>query len=247
MQFVQQDTIGGNDANTRLLLHMDGANGSTSFLDSSVAARSVTANGSAQVSTAQGKFSGCSGAFLNGGNCLTIADNTDWPKGTSDWSIDFWSYHTSVPVGGNIDSIFVVFFFQDSPVAPEGGVDQTIGYLNAAGGVSFRSQAANPVFPFGSTQLAYYKSNNLSLAINTWHHWEFTRSGTNFFIFLNGVSVAPTVVTAIGSNSLPDCSNVFRIGAENPVFVGPAYMDEFRLSNIARHVATFLPPNQPYG
>ena len=51
-----------------LYLKMNGANGSTSFLDSSRFGHTVTANGNAQVSTAQSKFGGASAAFDGNGD-----------------------------------------------------------------------------------------------------------------------------------------------------------------------------------
>ena len=45
-------------ANVSLLLHMNGSNGSTSFVDSGPLQKTVTAHGGAQVSTSQSKFGG---------------------------------------------------------------------------------------------------------------------------------------------------------------------------------------------
>ena len=45
-------------ANTKLLLHMDGADTSTDFEDKSPSGHTITAQGDAQVDTAQSKFGG---------------------------------------------------------------------------------------------------------------------------------------------------------------------------------------------
>ena len=71
-----------------ILLHMDGADTSTSFTDSSSRGLAVTANGSSQISTAQSVFGGSSG-FFNGGSNLSIADDWTWWS-TSDYTIEFW-------------------------------------------------------------------------------------------------------------------------------------------------------------
>jgi hypothetical protein len=59
-------------ASVSLLLHMDGSNGSTTFTDSSSNALTVTANGNAQISTAQSKFGGASGLFDGSGDFLSF-------------------------------------------------------------------------------------------------------------------------------------------------------------------------------
>ena len=63
-------------ANVQLLLHMDGSNGSTTFTDSSSAARTVTVSGNTQISTAQSKFGGASGYFDGTGDFLDVAGSS---------------------------------------------------------------------------------------------------------------------------------------------------------------------------
>lgn len=58
-------------SSVKLLLHFSGANNSTSFLDSSSLNQSVTAGGSAVISTAQGKFNSSS-LYLNGSSILSF-------------------------------------------------------------------------------------------------------------------------------------------------------------------------------
>lgn len=81
-------------ANVSLLLHMDGSNGSTTFTDSSSNAVSVTANGNAQISTAQSKFGGASGLFDGNGDYLTATVNT-FNTRTDKFTIESWVYLTS--------------------------------------------------------------------------------------------------------------------------------------------------------
>src|SRR3972149_9214360 len=64
------------DSYTKLLLHMDGANGSTTFTDEM--GQAVTANGNAQISTAQSKFGGASGLFDGTGDYLSVPASADW-------------------------------------------------------------------------------------------------------------------------------------------------------------------------
>jgi hypothetical protein len=66
--------IGGDPswANVPLLLSMNGTNGSTTFTDSSTSARTVTAVGNAQISTAQSQWGGASALFDGNGDRLSV-------------------------------------------------------------------------------------------------------------------------------------------------------------------------------
>ena len=87
---VQIDNpIGGNDGTTHLLIHADGTNGSTTFTDASLRMNPITANGDAQISTAQSKFGDSSAYFDGTGDYLSVADREDFDFGTSNFTIDF--------------------------------------------------------------------------------------------------------------------------------------------------------------
>jgi hypothetical protein len=77
------------DSYTKLLLHFDGVNGATVFVDSA-ASRPVNAFGNIQINTAQYKFGGASGIFDGSGDYLTLVDSDDWYFGAGDFTIDFW-------------------------------------------------------------------------------------------------------------------------------------------------------------
>ncbi|MDP2941048.1 MAG: hypothetical protein Q8N85_02175, partial [Candidatus Omnitrophota bacterium] len=73
---------------TKLLLHADGADGSTGFSDDT--GHTVLSYGNARIDTNQSKF-GLSSAFFDGQNSyLSLADNPDWSFGSSDFTIDLW-------------------------------------------------------------------------------------------------------------------------------------------------------------
>lgn len=77
-------------SSVQLLLHMNGSNGSTTFTDSSSAARTVTPSGNAQISTAQSKFGGASGYFDGSGDYLTATVTGGF--GSGDFTLEFWYY-----------------------------------------------------------------------------------------------------------------------------------------------------------
>ena len=77
-------------ANVSLLLHMDGANGSTTFTDSSSNNLTVTASGNAQISTAQSQFGGASGLFDGTGDYLTISGSSLFNFGTGALTLEMF-------------------------------------------------------------------------------------------------------------------------------------------------------------
>lgn len=181
--------FGGNDSFTKLLLHMDGADASTTFTDSSASARSMTAVGNAQIDTAQSVFGGASGLFDGTGDRVTAADSADWDLGSGDWAVDFRVRYPSAP----------------------SGVDTIIAQYN--GGTNQRSW----LFYHDGTNLQFLGSTNGTSAGVT-HSWAWTpstntqyyvsivRSGTSMRAFVDGKEIGTaddlTGVTFFNSSSV---------------------------------------------
>jgi len=96
----------GIDADTVLMLKMNGADASTTFTDSSDSAHTMTAVGSAQIDTAQSKFDGASGLFGGSGDYLSTAISADFAFASGDFCIDaqvrlstFGAYHIIIGCG----------------------------------------------------------------------------------------------------------------------------------------------------
>jgi|GEM_PF-2415549 len=99
VQLNRSGTAGaGNDANTKLLLHCEGTDGSTVFTDDAVGGgHTVTANGDAQIDTAAYKWGSSSGFIDGDGDYLTIPDSANWDifaSNSDSWTIDLWVKHT---------------------------------------------------------------------------------------------------------------------------------------------------------
>jgi hypothetical protein len=216
----------GIDAFTVLCLHCDGPNASTTFIDSSRYAHTVSANGDAQVDTSQPRFGSASALFDGAGDRLTTPDHTDFEFGSGDFTIDFWMQPAAggpaVVVGkrGGTAS-FGPYVFYLSGLG--------LGMYMSSTGTGWDVMAANP---FGT------------LAINTWYHVAVSRSGNTFRGFLNG-GLAWTLNSSV---SLFDNSDALAIGANGDgteSFNG--WLDEVRVSKgIARWTASFTPPSGPY-
>lgn len=209
-------------SDTVLLLHMDGADGSTTFTDSSISAKTVTANGDAQIDTAQFKFGGASGLFDGTGDYISIPDNADWDFGTGDWTIDFWFRLPSV--GG-------IYRFMGSQAAE---TDWMWGDLqtNADNRVSLTIMGT--LFNF----------SGLNASSDTWTHLAFTRSGSSLRCFVNGSQIGSTQTDSSNISSA-GAINIGRRNDASSEFNG--WLDEFRIiKGRAAWTASFSAPTSPY-
>lgn len=143
------------DAATVLLLHCDGVDASTSFPDSSPSSKTVTANGNAQVDTAQFKFGTGSALFDGSGDYLSSVDSPDWDFGTGDFTIEFSLRFNTVATcvfvdrdrgiagysfdfaSGNLRAVFNNSLVKTEGWAPTTGVWYNICYQRKAGSLSF--------------------------------------------------------------------------------------------------------------
>lgn len=215
----------GNDAYTKLLLHCDGADASTTFTDSSSSARSATVGGSAQIDTAQSKFGGASGLFDGSGDYLEYADSADWDFGADPFTIDMWVRTTTVS-GRQTLAI-------KSTLAEV--TSWALYILNA----NFEFNASANDSSWGIVNAQTFGT----ISTNTWTHVAVVRDGNDFKLFQDG----DLKTTVTNSGALTANSKVVRIGAQGThSFSG--HLDEVRISKgIARWTANFTPPSAAYG
>jgi hypothetical protein len=218
---------------TVLLLHMNGADGSTTFTDSSMYYRkTVTAYGNAQIDTAQSKFGGASGLFDGTGDYLSIPDSNDWYFGTGDFTIDSWGKFNVLPADWQVANFYTQRIDAGNEIRFGLKNDAGIYYwvLAVASGGSFIIQTSQPA----------------TVTTGVWYHVAIVRSGNNFMIFQDGVRVGSTVEDA---DAIPDFNSSITIGAGEGgtgQFLN-GWLDEFRVSKgIARWTSNFTPPTQEY-
>lgn len=220
--------------NVSLLLHMDGSNGSTTFTDSSLNALTVTANGNAQISTAQSKFGGASAYFDGAGDSLSIASNIAFALGTGAFSVEMHIYPT---VNGASGGTTLLDFRATTDANPwtlyikNTGAGNFIGMYYATG-----------------TTFAEWGGTGQYLAINQWHHVALISDGTTFKLFVNGtaftVSSGNASVVNLGTASKPCRIGIAADGSTAP-YTG--YIDDFRITKgVARYSANFTTPTAPF-
>jgi hypothetical protein len=216
-----------------LLLHGDGANGSTTIVDSSSNANSVIAKNGAQISTAiADPFGGSSGSIEFLSSAITglsvNSPGTIFQFGTGDWTVEAWIYQRSqstysclFEIGNHLNSNSFIF-------------------ITGIGG-------------FGIYSGGFYGPNTNVFTLNTWQHVAVTRAGNLLYFFLDG-----TIVGSSGgysfTNNLSSFSTVsvgypygFDGTGTRSDYASNAYVDDLRITKgVARYTSNFTPPTAPF-
>lgn len=148
---------------TLLLLHCEGADGSTSLVDSSGWGRSPIVGGNAQLSTTKAKFGGSSIYFDGTGDYVKYPSNADFGFGTGDFTIEFWVY----PLRNSGNECFLDMRTADAQ-GPYIGKDGT-GKIRAYDGTTVRTGG--------------------QIDLNVWSHIAWTRGAGMNTVYLNGVEI----------------------------------------------------------
>lgn len=222
-----------NYSSVRLLLNGDGPNATTSFIDLSSAPRTVTANGNAQVSTAQSKF-GVGSIRLDGaGDFLSVANSPDTqPDAVGDFTAELWMYivgFTSGVTGTQGTSESTLLWNRNA------GRTQGWGLMVAADGTGINTEIQH-----ATASGPYADLSGSPLALNTWYHVALTRQGTVYRVFVDGVMGVNSTKTG---NFVVNTTDVMKIGQSGRYEDFNGYIDDVRITKgIARYTANFTPP-----
>lgn len=167
---------GGGDpdfASVVLLMHCNGTDGSTTFTDNSGSAKTLTANGNAQIDTAQSQFGGASAMFDGTGDYVSAASSTDFEFGSGDFTIECF---LRLADQDNLS----IFYTED-------------------GNTSFHVDAGRWVWRANNTNVFVTAD---TIGLNTWVHVACVRNGSTTRVYRDAVMVATgTSVNCANSNS----------------------------------------------
>ncbi len=216
---------------TSLLLHMDGADGVTDFIDESPAAHPVTAHGNVHLSTAEPKLGAAAAYFDGSSGYLSIPDSDDWAFGSGDFTIDF---RIKTP-GSMID--LVVNQYNYSPAVDEHSLQ------------IYTYQGVVVVFIEGNTVSPVWLTGTIEMEDDQWHHVAVVRYANTLTLYVDGIPDVSTII----SGSLDNLNGPLYIGDAGPEYQGAGnnwfggYLDEFRITKgAALWTGAFTPPSTPY-
>ncbi|MDE3021612.1 MAG: hypothetical protein KGI54_07100 [Pseudomonadota bacterium] len=202
------------------LIHGIGTNGSTTITDSK-GITAWTTSGSAAISTSQSKFS-TSSLYLPGSSYLSANTPASIDLGNSDFTIEGFYYFTTV-------SSYQVLYLSH--------------FSN--GNMSLRLQLNS-----GQLQLQYNQSStaattSTTVTANTWHFLAATRSGSNIYLFIDGVLSATGTLASITAGTV----DAIELGQniQNTSWFLYGYVNEYRVTKgVARYTSSFTPPTAPF-
>ena len=174
-------------------------------------------NQNVSLSSTHTKFGGKS-LYFNGNAKFSLPSSFKFNFYSGDFTIDWWGYQTTRVNEGD------PFFF-----APVG-----VGHF----GVHILSQNYSLWYTnaYGGTVLCSEK-------LNQWSHYAFVKNGSQLLFFENGIKTFTGSSTVIPTQD----GYVMCVGGRSDIaqyYTG--YMDEFRVSNVARWTQNFTPPKERY-
>jgi len=162
-------------ASTKLLMHFDGADGGTTFTDSSLSAHSITRTGTVTTSNVQSKFGGTSLKNLNEG-ALIIPNSSDFNLGLNDFTIECWVYLLSYNTFNTV---------LDATNSPSGAIWRFwASYSGSSNKVNF-----------------YGVTSSVAVSLNTWTHIAVSRVSGSTKVYVNGVGGTAVTLGNIASNN----------------------------------------------
>lgn len=200
-----------------LLLHGNGANGSTTILDSSPIPKTVTVAGNTQISTViADPFGNTTGVISFDGTpgSLSIASSPDLVPGAGAFTIEFWARHIS-------------------------GAAQFM-YSNPDFGIGLWAPNILRVVNSSGVNLV---SDVTSFVSGSWTHIAVTRTEGVMRLFKNGNLVASASNSV--NYSTPGLTRLGAwLDGDNFRYNG--YIDECRSQRAAIYTANFVPPTAPF-
>lgn len=221
--------LGPGDPTVVLLMAGSGTAGSTSFPDTSFITATLTANGNTQVVASPSEYGAGSASFDGNGDYITAPVNAAYAFGTGDFTIEGWINLNTYGGGGVLNL---------------GG---TIVDTQLAGGDPF----AIIVLTTTTGELIVWRGGNVLtstgvIPLNTWTFFAVVRSAGVLSIYLDGAFDSSTPFTFNLTSNAMTIGTTIDGRAANTYLKFNGYMNDLRLSNVARYTTSFTVPSSPF-
>ena len=215
-----------------LLLYGNGANGGTSFTDSSGSHKTVTGFGNAQTSTGQSVYGGSSILLDGTGDYLLTAQDAGFDFGTGDFTVEAYVRYSDVS-----SDKFVISYVDPGSVGLS-----TLAFVFNINGTPKKNS-----FAFYSGVTAYGIASTTTVVANTWYYVAVTRTANTLRIFVDGV-LEGTLGSAGASVNAPTSRSLVvgkYINADTKYLTGNVSMVRIT-KGVARWTATYTPETLPF-
>jgi hypothetical protein len=217
------------DSYTKALLHMDGADASTTFTDET--GKTWSPVGTAQIDTAQKEFGSGSGLLDGNSDYITTPDNADFTFGSGNFTLDFWVMFGSVVQADQV-------FYSHGITAAPGYSDMIMQFNDSS------SHKIRMLINLGTGWDLEFSGAKTDWATGTWYHIALVRNGSDFAVYVDGTKDG-TGGTSAGTLRTPD--TVVYVGCNRGGQFFNGWLDEYRISKgVARWTGNFTPLAEPY-
>jgi hypothetical protein len=211
-----------------LLMHMDGTEGSTSFVDSSLSPKTISVTGGGTtISTAAARFGSAGGNWTGGTGYASFPNSSAFAFGTGAFTTEFW-----IKGASNSDKFIL-------------GGRAAIGTMHITTG-GYSGSTAGALRYVGSSTIT--SGSNL-ITDGTWHHVAIVRNATNTVtLFIDGVASG----TGTDTTNYTATGGTWYVGT-NDASPGTASgltanLDDLRITKgVARYTSNFAVPTAAFG
>lgn len=219
------------DPGVGLQLSFDGADGATRATDESLYQlfQPVSFVGNAQIDTAQSKFGGASLLLDGNGDYCQLTGRSRFGAATTEsrtW--EAWFRVSAFDTGQNQTII------DTRPTASQGGFTFVIS----------NTSKLLVLQAFTSAATVVSLSSTTVIAVGTWYHGRVVKSGTSWYLFVNGTLEASGTQTAQAGNE--GDLYIGRSGFNTSPRYFKGHIDEVRITSRAESTSSFTPPAAAY-
>jgi hypothetical protein len=193
-------------------------------------ARTLTAQGNAQVDTAQSKFGGASYLGDGTGDYIRGAAESAFNFGTSSFTIEYFIRFTA------INTLYVPIALRPSGSILNGEWWCEITAAENKMYWGFKNQA-------GTQYYVNLALDGTAFATGQFYHIALVNNAGTAQLYING---SPTGTTTALSGSFGNSTSDLWVGAGAGAYSLNGHMDEIRISNIARYTSLFTPTTSAF-